>query len=688
MEIPGWINLTILVSLVATALQVAGYVVPMWIWLDVEDFRVGVGLWFTIGCGLQGTCKTAPPTVAFGYTTDDTWTQPQFSAVRGLETLALAGSVLLLLFLVVYRAGWGQWADLGQLNLAAFLTSVLTWLCILAGLIVYCAYYWPVVGTSPMVTRTSFPWSLVLCLFAAFFFIVVSVLIRVKCRDRARLKNAVPISGDTHMETYPVTKHGLLHRYFLPFYRGLRGNNQAIEYQTEGKTVHTMNTRLVEAEEHTNVAAIDNAAFYENRVLGRNNVNYGHLPIESGQEAGPRVTGHDQAETMIRRSLPTAIITYTDGQTTADLHRLHTKGDAATTTTLLHSGDGQNYRDISAAANRDGMLHLRHHADDDDTRHAAGHGEGGAETRGYHQAGGVTPRDGIHQHGRGVTSRDGDAVFRAGAGDVTYQTGRAGDDVTYRTVGGGGGEGRGATGKDGHWETTGEAAGSRDARFQKGAAGTKDHRFQNGATETRNHRFQNGAEETRDHRFQNGAEETRNHRFQNGAAKTRDHRFQNGAAEGTRDHLLHPHTEGGGARTHAHHAGGEGRSDRLVAYLSSDAQGRDGLTEYQRGTGGGDVITTRDSAEFGQGGGGGGVRRDAFGNIITEERVVTTTTYTTEESYHKRGGLKVTELESNDGGYSSKHFSTTGRTRAGDGDGDSVKPYDDTYIYRPFAETE
>ena len=58
--------------------------------------------------------------------TDDTFAKPQYNAVRGLQTIGVAGGVLLVLFLIVYRMGYGKWTQLGQLNLAAFITCVLT----------------------------------------------------------------------------------------------------------------------------------------------------------------------------------------------------------------------------------------------------------------------------------------------------------------------------------------------------------------------------------------------------------------------------------------------------------------------------------------------------------------------------------------------------------------------------------
>ncbi|KAK7113520.1 uncharacterized protein [Littorina saxatilis] len=308
MNVKSWINVTLLLALLATLLQIAGYVAPMWIWLEVDSFLVGIGLWFTTGCGLDNSCNTTAPTLAFGYSADDTFNKPQYNAVRGLETIGLAAGILLLLFLVVYRVGYGRWTHLEQLNFTAFIASIITWLCILAGLIVFCAYYWPVVGTSPILNRESFPWSLLMCLFAAFFYIIVCVLIRVKCRDRDYLKHAIPTSGDSKMDLNPVTKQGILHRYFTPLhYNEKRRMNFAIGggYTDEGTVVPGMTRRLIGPEER-HVTSVDNIAFQGNRL--ENGVSYRYL--SAGQNG--MIAGAQQADNGVRHTLPTAIVTYAD----------------------------------------------------------------------------------------------------------------------------------------------------------------------------------------------------------------------------------------------------------------------------------------------------------------------------------------------------------------------------------------
>lgn len=67
MQTGNWITVTILLAILATLLQIAGYVAPMWIWLEVDTFRVGVGLWYRTGCAFEGTCNTTAPSLAFGY---------------------------------------------------------------------------------------------------------------------------------------------------------------------------------------------------------------------------------------------------------------------------------------------------------------------------------------------------------------------------------------------------------------------------------------------------------------------------------------------------------------------------------------------------------------------------------------------------------------------------------------------
>ena len=67
MEVKKWINMTLALAVLAMLLQIAGVVAPMWVWLKVDTFTAGVGLWFSTGCGIDGTCNTTAPSVSFGY---------------------------------------------------------------------------------------------------------------------------------------------------------------------------------------------------------------------------------------------------------------------------------------------------------------------------------------------------------------------------------------------------------------------------------------------------------------------------------------------------------------------------------------------------------------------------------------------------------------------------------------------
>ncbi|GFO02274.1 hypothetical protein PoB_002877900 [Plakobranchus ocellatus] len=69
-----WIVLTLILLVLATALQIAGLLAPCWIYLKTTDFRVGVGLYFRVGCesssGNNCTHPAFPASLAFGYNSD------------------------------------------------------------------------------------------------------------------------------------------------------------------------------------------------------------------------------------------------------------------------------------------------------------------------------------------------------------------------------------------------------------------------------------------------------------------------------------------------------------------------------------------------------------------------------------------------------------------------------------------
>ncbi|XP_076451991.1 uncharacterized protein LOC143287684 [Babylonia areolata] len=281
MQTRTWIQVTIALALLAISLQVAGFLAPMWIWLDVGDFNVGVGLWFSVGCGLEGTCNTTAPPVSFGYNDDDVFANSEFKAVQALETLGTIGGVLVLLFQILYMKGYGQWKIQRHLHLAAFWTCIVTSCFILIGVVVYCAEYWTVVGTSPSFSDTSFPWSMLMCILAGLLFVVLCVLIRLKCWDTDFAKNAIPMAGTSQMNLYPFTKQGLFHRFFTPAYHETRRPNYAIERYNEGTGMFgTGDGRLSEggAVGRRAIPAIDNKSFDDNEALDTAGVQYRFLP--------------------------------------------------------------------------------------------------------------------------------------------------------------------------------------------------------------------------------------------------------------------------------------------------------------------------------------------------------------------------------------------------------------------------
>lgn len=345
METAHWITLTLLLSILAMLVQITGYVAPMWIWVEVGAFRVGVGLWYTVGCGLSNTCgNVTTPDIVFGYLAADTSAKPQYDAVRALETLGLAGAVLLVLFLIVYRIGYGRWDRMEDLNRAAFIVCVFAWILILVGLIVYCAFYWPVVGTSPLLSNRSFPWSIIFCLFAALLLIIICVLIRAKCRTSHFVKHAIPTSGDSKMDLHPVTKTGLLNRYFTPSpYREDRRSTYALSaYYDEGNNANGMTRRLIGPEER-HVSAIDNVAFQGTQAV-ENGITYRYLPVPNG--------GVTQTETVIRRAVPSRVVAYTSDASDINQHQHQqsTTGRVATYVTESTTNVNQARRETGGTA--------------------------------------------------------------------------------------------------------------------------------------------------------------------------------------------------------------------------------------------------------------------------------------------------------------------------------------------------
>ena len=66
-----WIVITLVLLLLATALHIAGLVAPCWIYLKTSDYRVGVGLYYRVGCeassGNNCTNPAFPTDLQFGY---------------------------------------------------------------------------------------------------------------------------------------------------------------------------------------------------------------------------------------------------------------------------------------------------------------------------------------------------------------------------------------------------------------------------------------------------------------------------------------------------------------------------------------------------------------------------------------------------------------------------------------------
>ncbi|KAK3754280.1 hypothetical protein RRG08_050942 [Elysia crispata] len=69
-----WIIITLILLVLATALHITGLVAPWWIYLKTSDFRVGVGLFFRVGCeassGDNCTNPNFPQNLPFGYNKD------------------------------------------------------------------------------------------------------------------------------------------------------------------------------------------------------------------------------------------------------------------------------------------------------------------------------------------------------------------------------------------------------------------------------------------------------------------------------------------------------------------------------------------------------------------------------------------------------------------------------------------
>ena len=85
-----------------------------------------------------------------------------------------------------------------------------------AGIIVYVIFYGDVIVKSSDLSRESFPWSVLMVFIAALLFVVITILLRLRCRNRNYLQHAIPTSADSKMGLNPLTKSQVMKRYFTP----------------------------------------------------------------------------------------------------------------------------------------------------------------------------------------------------------------------------------------------------------------------------------------------------------------------------------------------------------------------------------------------------------------------------------------------------------------------------------------
>ncbi|XP_012935977.2 uncharacterized protein LOC101864373, partial [Aplysia californica] len=205
----AWIIVTLIFIALAAALQIGGVVAPMWVWLEDDNFNVGVGLFFRVGC------ETACINASFNYLDVNTRDRTYWIHLIWLETLAACLAILLIVMMMVYLCGFGRWKMSG-LNTTMVVTALLAWLCIAVGLILFIVFNGIIITRSPDVSSVSFPWSAFMCFFAGIFYVIISMLIRCRCRTRRYVKNAIPTSGDSKMALNPSTGSQLVRRFFTP----------------------------------------------------------------------------------------------------------------------------------------------------------------------------------------------------------------------------------------------------------------------------------------------------------------------------------------------------------------------------------------------------------------------------------------------------------------------------------------
>ena len=114
----------------------------------------------------------------------------------------------------------------------------------IAGLVVYIVFYGKVITHSSDVSGDSFPWSVLMVFLAAILFIIINILIRLRCRNRNHLQHAIPTSADSKMALNPSTKSQVMKRYFTPSpYREDRreaiSNTPSTSNTEQGRVVRT-----------------------------------------------------------------------------------------------------------------------------------------------------------------------------------------------------------------------------------------------------------------------------------------------------------------------------------------------------------------------------------------------------------------------------------------------------------------
>ncbi|CAG5121888.1 unnamed protein product [Candidula unifasciata] len=220
MHTRNWIIVVLIFIIFTTLVQIGGLVSPLWIYIETNNnITVGVGLYYRIGCEASSgnNCSAAGfPRLPFGYNTTATYDQMSWKAIVGLETASGGLGIVLTIMMIIYLIGFGVWKKMNGLNIAMVVICILAWLSLIAGLVVYIVFYGLVIVRSPDVNARSFPWSPLICLVAAILFFIITFLIRLRCRNRNYLKNAIPTSTDSKLALNPFTKNKLMMRYFTP----------------------------------------------------------------------------------------------------------------------------------------------------------------------------------------------------------------------------------------------------------------------------------------------------------------------------------------------------------------------------------------------------------------------------------------------------------------------------------------